>query len=255
MSIAGDSIARWREVRILFWQPSEILASPDASVLIAEARGRDECGDAELVKVPVVGARAVLRIRDGGGNAELAEPAMLPQHFCEELLLCGRASRHHGCGDHLPASSANRDMRLVGEVAAKLRPVDQRGLRIGATHDLFIGPFRPTCPSARTLILSWARRRPLRLALLVGLGLLVKTLEVLAHRQRWAEHLLPSPQRRQCCAGPNQGAVHVHRPLRQEPCFSTQLDGALEESFEHLGPKRRLALDRTLWSGIASSRS
>ena len=133
-------LARGTEEGVLVRQPLEVLASPDARVLVAKAGRRNEGRDAGVLQVEIVERAPLLGVRDGSGNGVLAEPTMLPEHVREEMLIRFGAGGGHGGGDHLAASPGNGDMRLVGEMAAKVGSVDQRRLGIGATLQLLIGP-------------------------------------------------------------------------------------------------------------------
>jgi hypothetical protein len=89
IGVTPQLLAGWAEVGILLGQPLEVLSAPDALVLVAESSGRDEGRDTGLIEVEVVGAGAVLGIRDYFWNAQAAQAAVLPEHFAKEVLIGG----------------------------------------------------------------------------------------------------------------------------------------------------------------------
>jgi len=70
--VTPQLLAGWAEVGILLGQPGKVFPTPDASVLVAKASGRYEGWDTGLVEIEVVGAGAVLGVRDYFWNAEAA---------------------------------------------------------------------------------------------------------------------------------------------------------------------------------------
>ena len=96
--------------------------------------------DARLVEIQVVEGGPVLGVCHQLANGQLAQPAVLPEHFRKEVLIGSGAGRGHGSGDD---PSGECQMRLVGEVAPELRSVDEGGLGIGSAHEFFIGSQRP----------------------------------------------------------------------------------------------------------------
>jgi len=92
--VSPQTLAGGTEVRILVRQPGEVLASPDARVLIAEAGGRNEGGDAGLLQVEVVERRPVLGVCHGSGNGVLAQPTMLLANFRQYTNAASCAATH-----------------------------------------------------------------------------------------------------------------------------------------------------------------
>ena len=65
---------------------------------------------------------------------------MLPEHFRKEVLVRCGAGGGDGGRNHLTASAAYGEVRFVGEMAAEVRPVDERSLRVGSAHEFLVGP-------------------------------------------------------------------------------------------------------------------
>jgi hypothetical protein len=151
----------------------------------------------------------------------------LPQYFGEQVLVGCGSGRGHSSRDHLASATGYCQVGLVGEVAAKVRPVNQRRLGVGAAHQPLVGRQR-LLRSRRPFV----RIRVPRLISLLA-GFLVETLQVLRDRKGRLDHILPSDQGVDRRAGPDERAVHVDRSFLHQASLPAELDRLAKERLEH----------------------